>query len=103
VPNLNSLTTFSGLFAFFAVMALMYGRFTIASVLLMIGGSGGLAITWDRWSARAGDQVHVTAFLDGPKPSGDELWMIGTHGPMLVLGLTLLSLIVRRMARVVPP
>jgi hypothetical protein len=99
MPNLASITTFSGLLTFFGTLALLWGRPTVASVLYIIAGAGGAAIFWDRWSQRAGDQVHVMAFLSGPSPTGSETAMLVTHFPLLLIGLALLVFTLRRMRR----
>jgi hypothetical protein len=83
MPNLASITTFSGLLTFFGTLALLWGRPTPASVLYIIAGAGGAAVFWDRWSQRAGDQMHVTAFLSGPprsSPSASPAWRNSSTG-----------------------
>ena len=92
----SSLYTFSGLL--FIGGALMYalGRPAAAATLLIIAGSGGSAVAWDRWSDRTGEQVHLTAFLNPTSPSAGEITMIVTHVPLLVLGLALLLMEFRR-------
>jgi hypothetical protein len=96
LPNINSLTTFSGILAFAATMALLYRRGLLGSILLIIAGSGGLAIAWDRWSYESGHQVHFTALFSAKGPSSDEAAMILTHGPLLLIGLLILFFESRR-------
>ncbi|MEX0786532.1 MAG: hypothetical protein WD939_07845 [Dehalococcoidia bacterium] len=73
----------------------MADRPFVASALLIIAGTGGAAVAWDRWSARTGEQVHLTAFFSPVAPSAGELTMLVTHVPMLILGLVLLAVAVR--------
>jgi hypothetical protein len=96
MPDINSLTTFSGLLAFFATLGLLHRRFTPAAILLVIAGAGGTAIAWDRWSLRAGDDVHVTALISGRAPTASEAAMFITHLPLLAIGLGILILAHRR-------
>jgi len=96
MPDINSLTSFSGLMVFFAVLAFLYRRHVVTAVLLIVAGAAGTGIVWDRWSERAGDQVHFGAFLDPTTPKSDEIAMISTHLPLLVLGLALLTYSVMR-------
>ncbi|MEX0800962.1 MAG: hypothetical protein WD379_07095 [Dehalococcoidia bacterium] len=86
MPDIGSLTTFSGLMAFFGTLCLLSRQFTGAGLLLLISGAAGTGIFWDRWSERAGDQVHVTALFAGHPPSPDETAMLATHLPLLILG-----------------
>ena len=72
------------------------GRPAAAATLLIIAGSGGSAVAWDRWSERTGEQVHLTAFFNPTAPSAGEVTMLITHLPMLVLGLGLLVRELRR-------
>ena len=92
----SSLYTFSGLL--FIGGALMYAldRPIAAAILLIIAGSGGLAVAWDRWSERTGEQVHLTAFLSPAAPSAGEVTMLITHVPLLIVGLILLAVSFRR-------
>ncbi len=92
----SSLYTFSGLL--FVGGALLYslGRPAAAATLLIIAGSGGSAVAWDRWSERTGEQVHLTAFLSPTAPSAGEITMIVTHLPLLIIGLVLLVIELRR-------
>jgi hypothetical protein len=57
MPNLESLTTFSGLVVALAAVVVFYRLYTVAAVMLIMDGAGGTAIFWDRWSQRAGHQV----------------------------------------------
>ena len=92
----SSLYTFSGLLFIGAALMYVLDRPVAAAILLIIAGSGGSAVAWDRWSARTGEQVHLTAFLNPASPSAGEITMIVTHVPLLVLGLALLLMEFRR-------
>ena len=94
--DLSSLYTFSGLLVVGSALLYVLGRQISAATLLIIAGSGGSAVAWDRWSERTGEQVHLTAFLNPASPSAGEITMIVTHLPLLLLGLALLLMEFRR-------
>lgn len=87
MPNFGSLTTFSGLVVCLATMALLYRQFTLAALMLIMDGTGGTAIFWDRWSERAGHQVHLSALTSGVPPTHSEIAMLATHLPLVAVGL----------------
>jgi hypothetical protein len=91
VPNLYSLTTFSGLVVCIATIALLYRYYTIAAVLFIMDGAGGTAIFWDRWSQRAGNQVHIDSIFSPVAPTSSEWAMLVTHLPLAILGLAVLG------------
>jgi hypothetical protein len=92
VPSFESLTTFSGIFVFCATLALWHRRYTVGATLLIIAGAGGVGIFWDRWSRDAGPHVQVQALFSSDAPSGEQLILLGTHFPLLVLGLVILAI-----------
>lgn len=96
MPDVNSLTTFSGLVVCLATIVFFYRLFTVAAVMLIMDGAGGTAIFWDRWSERAGHQVHLSALSDAVPPTGSEAAMLVTHLPLAILGLTLLAIVTWR-------
>lgn len=96
MPNLYSLTTFSGVVVCLATIVLLYRLFTIAAVMLIMDGAGGTAIFWDRWSERAGHQVHFSALMHAEPPTGAEVAMLVTHLPLAVLGLMILAIVTWR-------
>jgi hypothetical protein len=100
MPDINSLTTFSGVLSFLAVLALLWRRWGLSGTLFTIAGSAGVAIAWDRWSQRAGDQVHFGALFSGTPLKGSEIAMITSHGPLLIIGLALLTYTLTRSHRV---
>jgi hypothetical protein len=89
--DFSSLYTFSGLLLIGGALMYVLDRPIAAAILLIIAGSGGSAVAWDRWSARIGEQVHLTAFLSPAAPSAGEMTMIITHVPLLMVGLILLA------------
>lgn len=91
----SSLYTLSGLFFIGAALAFVLDRHVLAAVLLIMAGSGGFAVAWDRWSERTGEQVHLTALLSPTAPTADEATLFATHVPLLLIGLVLLALSVR--------
>ena len=93
MPNIYSLTTFSGLVVCLATIALLYRHFTLGAVMLIMDGTGGTAIFWDRWSQRAGHQVHIGALLSAVPPTGSEIAMLVTHLPLAVVGLIILGVL----------
>lgn len=92
----SSLFTLSGLLFIGAAAAYAAERPIVAAALLIMAGAGGSAVAWERWSARTGEQVHLTAFFSPVAPSAAELTMLATHVPMLIIGLALLAVSVRR-------
>lgn len=94
--DISGLYTLSGLL--FVGGALMYvlEHRVLAATMLVVAGAGGCGGAWDRWSARTGEHVHLTAFFSPVAPSAGELTMLATHVPMLVTGLVLLALATRR-------
>ncbi len=96
MPNFYSLTTFSGLVVCFATIALLYRKFTLGAVMLIMDGTGGTAIFWDRWSQRGGNQVHLNALFSAVPPTRSELAMLVTHLPLAVLGLVVLTAVTWR-------
>ena len=97
--DVSSLYTLSGLLVIAAALSYVLDRPLAAATLLIIAGSGGTAVAWDRWSERTGDQVHLTALLSPTEPTMGEVTTLATHFPLLVLGLLLLVLAVRTTAR----
>ena len=96
MPNFASLTTFSGLVVCLATIALLYRHFTVGAVMLIMDGAGGTAIFWDRWSQRAGNQVHIDSLLSAVPPTGSEVAMLVTHLPLAVVGLVILGVLTWR-------
>lgn len=94
--DISPLYTFSGILAIVAAISYVVNRLLLASVLLLSAGAGGMAVAWDRWSQRTGEQVHLTAFTNPVAPSLGEVVMFTTHFPMLLVGLVLLAFTVRR-------
>jgi len=86
----GSVVTVSGAFVILATLLIANRRFFESSLLMTVAGSGGLAMFWDRWSLRAGDQAHFGALLSAPAPSPSELRLLITHAPLLALGIFLL-------------
>jgi hypothetical protein len=99
MPDLNSLTTLSGVVVCLSTIVLFYRLFTVGAVMLIMDGAGGTAIFWDRWSARAGEQVHVTALASPVPPTSSELAMLLTHLPLAILGLCILGAVTWRRTR----
>ena len=99
MPNLYSLTTFSGLVVAFSVIVIFYRWYMLGAVFLIMDGAGGTAIFWDRWSARAGNQVHIDAMFSGVPPTSSELAMLYTHLPLAVIGLIMIGVITWRKDR----
>lgn len=93
--DLASLYTISGALTVGAAVLHYLNRSLAGAVLLIMAGAGGSAVAWDRWSARTGEQVHLTAFLNITGPSPDEVAMLVTHVPLLALGLVALALLRR--------
>ena len=87
----DSFYTFSGLFLCGALVALANGWLTAAGVLLTVAGSAGVGIFWERWSLLAGDDVHVTALWTPVMPTRGQIELLGTHLPMLVIGVAILA------------
>ena len=77
-------------------MLYVVGRPVLAATLLVIAGSGGSAVAWDRWSERTGEQVHLTALISPAAPTVGEVTTLAMHFPLLVVGLLLLALSVRQ-------
>lgn len=96
MPSMESFTTFSGIMAFLATVALLRGRYTIGATILIIAGAGGVAIFWDRWSREAGPHVQVQALLSPVMPTFEQFALLATHLPMLVAGLIILAITVHR-------
>lgn len=96
MPNLYSLTTFSGVVVCIATIALFYRHYTFGALLLIMDGAGGAAIFWDRWSQRAGSQVHFDALFSAVPPTGSEIAMLVTHVPLAILGLTIFGVMAWR-------
>lgn len=94
--NLDSPTTLSGIFVFLSVLAYFGGRHLLASILLIITGSAGLGIVWDRWSERGGHQTQITAFFSPHSPNENEVALFGTHLPLLIVGLAVLFMLHRK-------
>jgi hypothetical protein len=99
LPNFGSLTTFSGLVVCGATMLLLYKQFTLGALLFIMDGTGGTAVVWDRWSQRAGDQLHVTAVGSPVHLTGPETAMLVTHAPLAVLGLAIMAVLTWRRRR----
>jgi surfactin synthase thioesterase subunit len=72
-------------------MLLLYKQFTLGALLFVMDGTGGTAVVWDRWSQRAGDQLHVTAVGSPVHLTGPEVAMLVTHAPLAILGLTIIA------------
>jgi hypothetical protein len=103
VPNLASLTTFSGLVVCIATIAIIYKHFLIGSLLFIMDGTGGTAIFWDRWSVRAGSQVHIDAIFSPVPPTSSEAAMLITHLPLVVIGLIILAVLNLRASQGLTP
>jgi hypothetical protein len=99
LPNIYSLTTFSGLVVCLATIALLYRHFTIGAVMLIMDGAGGTALFWDRWSARAGNQVHIDSLFSAVPPTSSEVAMLVTHLPLAVVGLTIIGVMTWQRSR----
>ncbi|KKM81486.1 hypothetical protein LCGC14_1329310 [marine sediment metagenome] len=59
--------------------------------LLFSIGVGGLALVWDKWSARAGHHMSVCAFVHPVKLNKSEIRGLCTHSGQLLVGAVLLS------------
>ena len=59
--TLASVQTFSGLFAFLALVAVLNRCLTLGGLLLTVAGAAGLGVFWERWSLRTGYEVEVRA------------------------------------------
>jgi hypothetical protein len=91
--HFNAFRTFSGLLTLLAMLALLAGRLTLASVLLIIDGSAGTGIFWDRWSRETGQHVEITALFSGVHPDRAEVGLLATHLPLLLIGIAMLALV----------
>lgn len=96
MPSVDSITTFSGLFILFGSLAIAFERPSLGAILYIIIGSAGVGIFWDRWSARTGHQDQITTIFKGELPSIEELVLLATHGPLLLLGLVILMGVIKR-------
>ncbi len=90
--DIGSLTTFSGLMAFAATLAVFSRRRLLAGTLLVMAGTAGIAIVWDRWSLRTGDHFDITALLSPSQLNAEDTQMLITHIPLLIIGVVLLAL-----------
>jgi hypothetical protein len=86
----HSLQTFSGLFVFLALIAVLNGWHTLGGLLLTVAGAAGLGVFWERWSRLTGYEVQVRALWHPVRPTGGEAWLFATHVTMLALGASLL-------------
>lgn len=91
VLDFTSFYTLSAIFLAGALAAIMNARPTVAAVLLMVTGSGGLGIFWERWSRRAGDDVHVTAILHPVAPTAAQWGLLISHGLILAVGIAMIA------------
>jgi hypothetical protein len=96
VIDLGSFYTFSGLFVFGALVAILNRWLTAGGLLLTIAGAGGIGIFWERWSQLAGDNVHITAFLTPVAPTEAQFRLLITHLAMLVAGVILIVTVARK-------
>jgi hypothetical protein len=78
---------------FFGALALCYRRFAPAAVLFIIDGAAGVGIFWDRWSREAGHHVQISTLFAGVAPGGDDLALLATHLPLLLVGLAILGVL----------
>lgn len=88
--HFNAFRTLSGLLTLLAMLALLSRRLTLASVLLIIDGSAGTGIFWDRWSRAAGHHVELTTMFSGVRPDRADLGLLATHLPLLLIGIGIL-------------
>lgn len=93
--DISSLYTFSGILVILSAFFYVVRQPIASAVLLIIAGSGGSAVAWDRWSERSGEQVHLTAFVEPVLPTAGELTTLLTHFPLLVIGLVFLMVTLR--------
>jgi len=91
--------TFSGLFVFGALVAVMNRWLTLAGLLLTVAGAAGVGIFWERWSRLAGDNVRLAALLDPVRPTPGQLELLATHLPLLAVGVVILSAVAWRNRR----
>lgn len=88
--------TLSGIFLCGALVALLNARPLPAAMLLTIAGAGGLGVFWERWSQRAGDDVHLAALLHPVAPTAAQWALLTSHGAILVLGIAVVAWTARR-------
>lgn len=87
---IDALATVSALLALVSVVLALLGQRVLATIALLSLGAGGLAVFWERWSARAGEHMSLLALLH-PVPLTDaELFLLATHAPFFVAGLAAL-------------
>ena len=96
--DFSYLSTFSGILCFLAVFAALNRRPIAAGLLLTIAGGGGVGVFWERWSKRAGDDVHVVAILHPVTPTAGEASLLVTHLSLLVAGVIIVARFARRPA-----
>lgn len=94
--DVHSLQTFSGLFVFLALVAVLNRWFTLGGVLLTVAGAAGLGVFWERWSRLAGYEVQVRALWHPVRPTQAQYWLFASHGVMLLAGVLLLARVARR-------
>lgn len=94
--GLDSLGTFSGLFTFFAFVALLNRRITTGALFLTVAGAAGLGVFWDRWSRLTGYEVQIRALWNPVTPTESQVWLFVTHLTMLMAGLALLCWLAAR-------
>ncbi|MGH7623001.1 MAG: hypothetical protein ACREMU_11725 [Gemmatimonadaceae bacterium] len=94
--EINSIETFSGLFLFLALVALLNRWLTLAGILLTVTGAAGFGVFWERWSRLTGHEVQIQALWDPVRPTDGQIWLFATHMTMLVMGLALLSWLAAR-------
>lgn len=87
---LESLTTVSVALTVLSAAGLAAGRYLLASLGFLALGIGATAIVWDRWTARAGHHMELTAVLHPVALSSRDWFLLVTHGPFLLLGIILL-------------
>ena len=95
----QSFATLSGLFLFFAFVALLNRWLTLGGLLLTVAGAAGVGVFWERWSRLTGYDVEVRAIWHPVPPTFAQAWLLGTHAAMLLGGVALLAWIAWRRDR----
>ena len=91
VVDSQSITTFSGLFVFFALVALFNRWFTLSGLLFTVAGAAGLGVFWERWSRLTGYDVQIQALWHPVAPTHNQTELLIVHALMLACGIGLLA------------
>ena len=71
-------------------VAYIFRLYLLAGIGFLAVGFGGAGVVWSAWSEQAGYRNSFQAFLHPTGLPGDDVWLLVTHAPFIIVGAAIL-------------